>query len=99
MKTQLQFIERKRATDWNDQLTVDDELFRFERGNGANDIREITREGLSRFRLQKNLAAIAKSETTKAVPFRFVLPIISNRNFVDRSRFHRRQWWFDGKRH
>jgi hypothetical protein len=46
-----------------------------------------------------DLVVIAERDAAKAVPFRFILPLVANRNFVYQARFHWGQRWFYGERH
>src|ERR1700686_2380217 len=60
---------------------------------------KVTRERCSRFRLNRNLVAIAKNNRAKSVPLRLELPAITLWNLVNAVRFHRREGRADGKRH
>src|SRR2546423_3073083 len=99
METQLELVKRQSAADRNDQFTIEDKLPGLQRAQCPNDIGKITRERLTRFRLQKNVVSVAKGETTKTVPFRFILPAVAARDFIDRARLHRWQRGFDGQGH
>src|SRR5947199_9536311 len=63
MEAQLQFVEGKTAIHINDEFAIEDKFFRGQLQKCDNDVREIAREGLARFRLQINVLATAKSET------------------------------------
>jgi hypothetical protein len=41
--------------------------------------------------LQINFVAIAKGDAAKTIPLRLVLPLVAGGDFVDRTRFHRRE--------
>src|SRR4029077_20620230 len=94
MQTQLQFIERKCIANRNHQFAVENELLLWQLRHVLDDIWKITRQRLAVLGLQKNLFPIAKHETAKPIPFRFILPLVTSRNFFDQTRFHRRQGWF-----
>src|SRR5437667_6557639 len=94
MQTQLQFVERKCAANWDDQFSVENELLLWQLRHIGNDIWKITRQRLTGLRLQMNLLTIAKRNTAKAIPLRLVLPLVASRNFVDRPCFHRWQGRF-----
>src|SRR5439155_15109102 len=91
MEAQLQFVEGKTAIHINDEFAIEDKFFRGQLQKCDNDVREIAREGLARFRLQINVLATAKSEAAKAIPFRFILPTGADRNFINRLCFHWRE--------
>src|SRR3954470_14590419 len=95
MESQLQFIEGESATNVDDQLAIENKVFCCQLRQPGNDVGEIARERLSRFRLQVNVLSAPKCETAEAIPFGFVLPAIAGRNFVDRAGFHRRKRWLD----
>src|SRR5207247_3021059 len=88
MEAQLQFVEGKTAIQINDEFAIEEKIFRGQLQKCDNDVREIAREGLARFRLQINVLATAKSEAAKAIPFRFILPTGADRNFINRLCFH-----------
>ncbi len=92
-------VERWAAIDRNDDLAVDDELLCLQRVERINQFREISRERLSAFRLNRDLVAVAKNNRAKAVPLRLELPSVAFRKLLDTVRFHRRVRWADGKRH
>ena len=99
MKAQLQFVERQFAAHGNGKLPVDNEALRFQFGKRVDHIREVTRERLTGFRLQMDIAPVAKSDATEAVPFRLVLPFVSGGDFVDGLRLHRRKRRLDWQCH
>src|SRR6266516_8157966 len=88
MEAQLQFVKGKTATHINDEFAIEDKFSRGQLRKRDNDVREIAREGLARFRLQINVLATPKSEAAKAIPFRFILPTIASRNFINRAGLH-----------
>ena len=90
MQAQLQFVERKRAADWDDQFAIENESLLRQPGEGSGNIRKITREWLPGLRLQVNLLTVTKRNTAKAVPLRLVLPLRPFRNRVHEQRLHRR---------
>ena len=91
MKTKLELVEGKATADRDNQFAVDDELSCFDRAKRFDHIGEIAGKRLSGFRLQINFVAVAKGDAAKPVPFRFVLPLASDGNFIDRLRFHGRK--------
>ncbi len=91
MEAKLQFVEGKTATNVDDKFTVEDKFLRGQARQRDNDVREVARERLARFRLQINLLPSAKRQAAETVPFRFILPTVSRWNFFDRLRFHWRQ--------
>ncbi len=95
MQPQLQLVEGKGVVDRNGELAIKHETRRRKPLEVRDHVREITRERLAGFRLQENLARVAKSDAAEAVPLRLVLPFVADRNFVDGARFHRRQGRFE----
>jgi len=74
MEAKLQFVEGKTASKVDDKFTVEDKFLRGQARQRDNDVREVAREGLARFRLQINLLPSAKRQAAETVPFRFTLP-------------------------
>ena len=91
MEAQLQFVERKTASNIDDKFAVEDKFLGGQMCKRDNDVREIACERLAGFRLQINVLSTAKREAAKAVPFRFILPTGADRNFINRLCFHRQQ--------
>src|SRR5215211_4933250 len=91
MEPQLQRVERESAVHRDDEFAVQDEARRAQAGEGGGYIWEVARERLARFGLQVNVVALAKCQAAKPIPFRLVLPLVADRNFIYRFRFHRRQ--------
>jgi len=97
MNALKQGIEGERAIAGNENLAVEHEFFGFDRKHRLDQVGKVAGQRLACFRLQLDLAAVAKNETAKAVPFRLVLPFRAGRDSRDRSRFHRREWGFERK--
>ena len=91
MQTQLKLVEGKRATDWNGQFAVGHETFRGDVLKLLDYVWEISRQGLAGFRLQKNPVPVAKRDAAKAVPLRFILPIVAHGNLIDGACLHGRE--------
>ena len=87
-----QGIERKRPIDRNDDLPIEDECRGLDAAYRVDQLREIARQRLARFRLQLDLVAVAEDEAAEAIPFRLVLPFLPGRDVVDRQGFHRWEW-------
>src|SRR2546423_14027852 len=99
MQPQLQFVEDKRALHRDRKLAIENKAFRRDSLKCFDDVREVTRQRLPRFRLQENFVAVAKRNAAKAVPLRLVLPLVSDGDFVDRARLHWRQRKFKREPH
>src|SRR5438270_6413517 len=91
MQAELQFVEGKTAANIDDELAIKDKFLGGQVQQYSRDVREVTREGLARFRLQINVVATPKSEAAETIPFRLVLPTGTDRNFINRLCFHRQQ--------
>src|SRR6266480_5609370 len=98
MQPQLQFVEDERALHRDRQLAIENKAFRRDSLKRFDDVREVTRQRLPRFRLQENFVAVAKRNAAKAVPLRLVLPLVAGGNGIDGTSFHRSDWWFHAGR-
>src|SRR5438132_9908532 len=98
-KAQLQFVEGKTATNIDDKFAVEDKFLRGQARQRDDDVWEIARERLARFRLQINVVPAAKREAAEAIPLRFILPTWADRNFINRAGLHWRQIWLYRRRH
>src|SRR2546423_8280172 len=90
METQLQFIKRERAAYRDGEFAVEDKIPRPQFRDRFDHVGKITGQGLARFRLEINVLAVAKCNAAETVPLRFVLPSVTGRDLLHRSRFH---WW------
>src|SRR5262245_44091201 len=91
MDSLQQRVEGERAVGGNDDLAIEDKHRDGDLERGLHKLGKITRQRLSRLRLQLDLVAVAEQEAAEAVPLRLILPVRSGRDFVDRARFHRRE--------
>src|SRR5438270_1152755 len=91
VQPELQFVKRQSSVDFNHELTVKDEFFRRQAQERVCDVGKITRERLTRFRLQKDFCTLAEGETTEAVPLRLILPVIAAWYGIHGFRLHRRK--------
>src|SRR5690349_12277059 len=91
MNTLQQIIEREYFSLRNYDFPIQNELFGLQGTDCRDKFGKIPRQRLTGFRLQFDLAAVPKNETAKAVPFRFILPVLSLRDLVHGEGFHRRK--------
>src|SRR5947207_15803692 len=98
MQPQLQFVEDERALHRNSKLAIENKAFRRDSLKRFDDVREVTRQRLPRFRLQENFVAVAKRNAAKPIPLRFVLPLVAGGNGIAGTNFRRTDWWYHGCR-
>ena len=92
MQPHLQSIESEPPVDLDDQLAVEDEPLRGERGQHCHHFWKISTERLARFGAQIYGPSCLEGETPKAIPFGFVLPGSGAlREPLCRLRLHRRR--------
>jgi hypothetical protein len=94
-----QIIEGKALAARHGDLAIDHELLRFEIGEYLNQFREVARERLLRLGPQRDLVALLRHDAPEAIPFRFILPLLTFRNRAYRPRLHRRDGKFQVQSH
>ena len=66
-------------------------MIALDRRERRDDLGKIPAQRLTVLRDDRDVVAVAVNERAKAVPFRLVLPVPSDRNRIDRTHLHRRE--------
>src|SRR5687767_5149217 len=89
MDSLQELVERKAPVNGDDDLAIEHKPAGRQTSQRFDQFRKITLQRLPRLGLQSNALAVAKRQTTEAVPFGLVEPSVAVWDFVDRKRFHR----------
>src|SRR5690242_12561814 len=88
MNPHQEVVKGKPAFNRNDDFTIQHKSLRRQREQCRDKLGKITRKRLSGLGLKFEICSIAESDTPKAIPFWFVLPLRPSRNFGCRQGVH-----------
>src|ERR1051326_936055 len=83
MNSLQQVVEGEAAFDRDRDLAVEHKSLGAQLAEDLDQLRKISRQRLSGFRLQIELRSVAEDETTEAIPFWLILPAVAIGDLLD----------------